>query len=85
MVSNAWQSKNQPFPRSNSNRLRVHPTQEWHDIYSEACNDELLKFFDHYLKGVENDWESTPEVRISLLKYNQVSKNTKKGNMRTIA
>ncbi|RKK10054.1 hypothetical protein BFJ68_g15583 [Fusarium oxysporum] len=51
--------------------LRVHPTQEWHDIYSEACNDELLKFFDHYLKGVENDWESTPEVRISLLKYNQ--------------
>lgn len=33
--------------------------------------DDLAKFFDYYLKGNENDWRSTPTVRISLLRMNQ--------------
>ncbi|KAJ0418326.1 Alpha/Beta hydrolase protein [Aspergillus carlsbadensis] len=50
--------------------LRVHDTQEWHDLYQDSTNAELQKFFDYYLKGVDNDWEETPKVRISLLGFN---------------
>ncbi len=45
--------------------LRVHNTNEWLDFYTHQ--DDLLKFFDHYLKGVDNDWEQTPKVRLSVL------------------
>lgn len=51
-------------------RLRVHPTQEWHDLYQPASNDDLQKFFDRYLVGKQNDWEATPKVRLSLLRFN---------------
>lgn len=29
--------------------------------------EDLLRFFDRYLKGVDNGWESTPRVRMSVL------------------
>lgn len=45
--------------------LRVHNTNEWLDFYTHQ--DDLLKFFDHYLKGIDNDWEQTPKVRLSVL------------------
>ncbi|KAH0594681.1 hypothetical protein MHUMG1_07515 [Metarhizium humberi] len=51
--------------------LRVHATQEWHDLYQESTNNELNKFFDFYLKGAENGWHKTPKVRVSLLRYNK--------------
>jgi uncharacterized protein len=54
-------------------RLRIHTTQEWHDLYQPHNNDELQRFFDRYTKGIENDWETTPKVRVSLLGYNIVS------------
>jgi predicted acyl esterase len=47
--------------------LRVHNTQEWYDLYNETNRQDLKRFFDHYLKGVDNDWESTPRVRLSVL------------------
>ncbi len=47
--------------------LRIHNTQEWPDYYDEANVEDLRRFFDHYLKGVDNDWEQTPRVRYSLL------------------
>jgi uncharacterized protein len=56
----------------NKPRLRVHDTQEWYDLYQPVTNDELQKFFDRYTKGIENGWESTPKVRVSLLGYNEV-------------
>src|SRR5208337_3070935 len=28
---------------------------------------DLRRFFDHYLKGIDNGWESTPRVRLSVL------------------
>lgn len=52
-------------------RLRVHETQEWHDLYQKRTSDELQVFFDHYLKGANNDWETTPRVRVSVLGFNQ--------------
>ncbi|KAJ5901239.1 alpha/beta-hydrolase [Penicillium tannophilum] len=51
--------------------LRVHPYQEWYDLYQESTNDELQKFFDKYTKGLDNGWELTPKVRVSLLHFNQ--------------
>jgi predicted acyl esterase len=47
--------------------LRIHNTQEWPDYYDETNVEELLRFFDHYLKGEDNGWEQTPRVRYSLL------------------
>lgn len=45
--------------------LRVHNTNEWLDFYTHQ--DDLLKFFDRYLKGKDNGWEKTPKVRLSVL------------------
>ena len=45
--------------------LRVHNTHEWPDYYEYA--DDLRRFFDRYLKGLENGWESTPKIRLSVL------------------
>lgn len=52
-------------------RLRWTATQEWHDIYQPENNDDLQKFFDKYMRGVDNDWEQTPQIRLSLLGYNR--------------
>ena len=47
--------------------LRVHNTQEWPDFYDRAHIEDLRRFFDHYLLGVNNGWESTPSVRLSVI------------------
>jgi hypothetical protein len=47
--------------------LRVNNTHEWRDFYTPRYRDELLQFFDHYLKGTDNGWEKTPRVRIAVL------------------
>ncbi|KAL8279442.1 hypothetical protein RQP46_008254 [Phenoliferia psychrophenolica] len=50
--------------------LRFHLTQEWHDLYSVAAQEDLQRFFDFYLKGISNGWETeTPKVRLSLLSF----------------
>ncbi|KIW16358.1 hypothetical protein PV08_06409 [Exophiala spinifera] len=58
------------YSSSTEKWLRVHPTQEWFDIYSSEATDDLQRFLDHYLLGKDNGWEFTPKVRISLLRYN---------------
>lgn len=47
--------------------LRVHNTHEWKDYYDLAHVEDLRRFFDHFLKGVDNGWEATPRVRLSIL------------------
>ncbi|KAL4803984.1 hydrolase CocE/NonD family protein [Aspergillus unguis] len=47
--------------------LRVHNTHEWPDLYDESSLQDLRKFYDYYLKGVNNDWRFTPPVRLSIL------------------
>ena len=47
--------------------LRIHNTMEWPDYYEEENVRDLLRFFDQYLKGIENGWRETPRVRYSLL------------------
>ncbi|KAF2014630.1 alpha/beta-hydrolase [Aaosphaeria arxii CBS 175.79] len=47
--------------------LRVHDTWEWPDYYNEENRTDLHKYFDYYLKGIENDWPSTPRLRAKLI------------------
>ena len=47
--------------------LRIHSSQEWPDYYDEANREDLRRFFDRYLKDVDNGWELTPRVRYSIL------------------
>ena len=46
-------------------------SQEWHDLYAiHETNEELMEFFDHFLKGVENNFvKDTPKVRWTLLQH----------------
>ena len=46
---------------------RTHNTTEWLDLYSDGYVNDLKKFFDYYLKGIQNDWPETPRVRVGLL------------------
>ncbi|KAK4936720.1 hypothetical protein LTR10_022444 [Elasticomyces elasticus] len=50
--------------------LRIHPRQEWSDLYKKENSDELSQFFAYYLKGIKNDFPKTPRVRVSLLGFN---------------
>lgn len=47
--------------------LRMHNTNEWFDYYTPENVEDLRRFFDHYLKGLDNGWEETPRVRLSVL------------------
>ncbi|KAM6485617.1 Alpha/Beta hydrolase protein [Trichoderma sp. SZMC 28011] len=51
--------------------LRVHPTQEWHDLYSTSRVEDLQLFFDYFLKLKPNGWEKSPKVLLSMLRYNK--------------
>lgn len=46
---------------------RSHNTTEWLDLYTDHYENDLKKFYDHYLKGIDNDWLDTPRVRIGLV------------------
>lgn len=52
--------------RSSRKWLRVHATMEWPDYYTAENQADLLRFFDRYLKDIDNGWESTPTVRYVL-------------------
>ena len=47
--------------------FRLHRDFEWPDQYSRLGIDELTRFFDRYLKGIHNGWESTPRVRLDVM------------------
>lgn len=47
--------------------LRVHNYVEWPDLYNYANSEDLCKFFDKYCKNIDNNWEATPKVRLSVL------------------
>ena len=47
--------------------LRVHNTHEWHEYYHPDHVEELRRFFDYYLKGINNNWPDTPRVRLAVL------------------
>jgi uncharacterized protein len=53
--------------RTSQRWLRVHNSMEWHDYYSDASRQDLLRFFDRFLKDTRNGWDKTPRVRLAVL------------------
>jgi len=47
--------------------LRIDNRQEWVDQYDPTNEADLLKFFDHFLRGADNGWQNTPKVRMAIL------------------
>ena len=47
--------------------LRLTNTHEWYDLYTPEYVDDLRRFFDRYLKDIDNGWETTPRVRVTVL------------------
>ncbi|MFE2321514.1 CocE/NonD family hydrolase [Streptomyces sp. NPDC059441] len=47
--------------------LRVHDSLEWPDFYQPHNQDDLRRFFDRYLRGLDTGWESTPRVRVDVV------------------
>ncbi len=47
--------------------LRLSNTHEWYDLYTPEYVADLKRFFDRYLRDIDNGWEETPRVRITVL------------------
>ena len=43
--------------------LEIHGRKKWEYYYSRESVEKQRKFFDHFLKGADNGFESTPRVR----------------------
>lgn len=59
---NAWRKI-----KSRKKWLRAHREFEWPDAYNRDNIDDLMRFFDRYLKEENNGWESTPRVRVEVM------------------
>lgn len=46
--------------------LYTHRWGKWDCYYSKQVQELTLKFFDHYVKGISNGWEETPQCRIEV-------------------
>jgi len=46
--------------------LEIHGRKEWETYYSREALERQRRFFDYFLKGIENDWLDTPKVRIEV-------------------
>lgn len=47
--------------------LRLHAGHQWSDFYDTRHQEDLLRFFDHYLAGKDNGWRATPPVRLTVV------------------
>jgi predicted acyl esterase len=46
--------------------LEVHGGEHWTHYYTSYGLDLQRRFFDHFLRGVDNGWERTPPVRLNI-------------------
>ena len=49
--------------------LRISNALEWPDFYDTTHQADLRRFFDHFLRGVENGWRATPRVRMTVVDF----------------
>ena len=47
--------------------LHTHNADSYEKIVNEDYMADVLRFMDHYCKGIDNGWEATPRVRLALL------------------
>lgn len=53
--------------KSTEKWIRIHREFEWPDQYATENLVDLERFFERYLKGIRNGWESTPRVRVDIM------------------
>jgi uncharacterized protein len=53
--------------RSTRKWMRAHREQEWPDMYNPNNIEDLKRFFDRYLRNINNGWEMTPRYRIEVM------------------
>lgn len=53
--------------KTNKKWIRFHRTWEWADNYVPEHLEDLRRFFDRYLKDINNGWEMTPRVRLDVM------------------
>jgi predicted acyl esterase len=60
------------FMRSASKQkwLEVHRLEHWTEFYTRYGVMLQKRFFDHFLKGMDNDWKSQPRVQLQVRKVN---------------
>ncbi len=46
--------------------LFTHGRRKWETFYSPEARELQRRFFDRYLKGLDNQWERTPRVRLEV-------------------
>ena len=56
------------FKQSNSKYkwLEIHGRKEWEYYYERETLERQKAFFNYFLKGIENDWLDTPQVRLEI-------------------
>ncbi len=47
----------------------VYNTQEWCDQYAPYYEQEMKRFFHHYVKDNNNGWANTPKMRLRIPPY----------------
>lgn len=53
--------------RSTRKWMRAHREQEWPDLYNPNNIEDLKRFFDRYLRNINNGWEMTPRYRLEVM------------------
>jgi predicted acyl esterase len=58
------------FMRSTSKEkwLEVHGLEHWTEFYTRYGVTLQKRFFDHFLKGIDNDWRTQPKVQLQVRK-----------------
>ena len=46
--------------------LFTHGRRKWETFYGNEARTIQLRFFDHFLKGLDNGWQDTPRVRLEV-------------------
>ncbi len=46
--------------------LEIHGLEHWTHFYTDYGTQLQKRFFDHFLKGVDNGWDKTPPVRLQV-------------------
>lgn len=57
------------FRKSKSTKkwMRAHREQEWPDSYDPDNLQDLKRFYDRYLRNINNGWEMTPRYRLEVM------------------
>jgi predicted acyl esterase len=58
--------------------LEVHGLEHWTEYYTDYGVTLQKRFLDHYLKGLDNGWETTPRVRLQVRRLDGFQERTER-------